>query len=224
MRVLIIEDDRKISSFIADGLKQAGFAADRAFDGESGLAAALAAPYSAVVLDLMLPRLDGFAVVERLRAAGAATPVIMLSARNSVDDRVRGLRSGGDDYLTKPFSFSELLARVEALIRRSSRQTENASLECGSVRMDLLTREVRREGRKLDLQPKEFALLEYLLRNSGRPVSKTMILENIWGYDFDPQTNVVDVLVCRLRDKLDKPFKDGLLQTIRGVGYVLKKP
>ncbi len=224
MRVLVIEDDRKISAFIADGLRRAGFEPDCAYDGEKGLDMALTAPYSAVVLDLMLPKLDGLALLERLRAEGVKTPVIVLSAKRSVEDRVGGLRAGGDDYLTKPFSFSELLARVEALLRRASAAPERSRLECGELRLDLISRTAERSGRKLDLQPKELSLLEYLMRNAGRPVSKTMILENIWGYDFDPQTNVVDVLVCRLRDKLDKPFKKSLLQTIRGVGYVLDKP
>jgi DNA-binding response OmpR family regulator len=224
MRLLIVEDDKKISSFIAEGLKQAGFAADCASDGGEGLAAALSAPYAAIVLDLMLPGLDGLTLAGRLRAGGVRTPVIMLSAKRSVDDRVRGLRAGGDDYLTKPFSFSELLARIEALIRRASGAPEISVLECGDLRVDPRTRVVTRGDRRLDLPVKEFALLEYLLRNSGRPVSKAMILENVWGYDFDPQTNVVDVLVCRLRDKLDKPFKECLIQTIRGVGYVIKKP
>ncbi|MDA8244565.1 MAG: response regulator transcription factor [Elusimicrobia bacterium] len=224
MRILVIEDDRKISAFVADGLKGAGFAVDCAYDGQDGLAAASTAPYAAIVLDLMLPGLDGLSLAARLRAGGLKTPVIILSAKRSVDDRVKGLRAGGDDYLTKPFSFSELLARVEALIRRASHTPESSALELGDLRLDPVTREVVRAGRRLDLPVKEFALLEFLLRNAGRPVSKAMILENVWGYDFDPQTNVVDVLVCRLRDKLDKPFKSQLLQTIRGVGYVLKKP
>lgn len=222
MRILIVEDDKKISAFIAGGFKQAGFGVDCAFDGEAGLAKAASGKYAAMVLDLMLPQLDGLALVERLRAQNVKVPVIILSAKRSIDDRVSGLRAGGDDYLTKPFSFSELLARVQALIRRAGGSAESARLEAGDLSMDLITREVLRGGEKIELQAREFSLLEYLLRNSGRPVSKAMILENIWGYDFDPQTNVVDVLVCRLRDKLDRPFKGKLLQTIRGVGYVLK--
>ena len=224
MRILVIEDDRKIAAFIADGLAQAGFEADKAFDGEDGLAKASTEPYAAIVLDLMLPRLDGLAVVDRLRAGGNRTPVIILSARHTVDDRIGGLTAGGDDYLTKPFSFSELLARVQALIRRSGGTPESSRLQCADLSLDRFTRLAERGGKKIDLQAREFSLLEYLLRNAGRPVSKTMILENIWGYDFDPQTNVVDVLVCRLRDKVDKPFKKKLIQTIRGVGYVLKEP
>ena len=224
MRILVIEDDRKIAAFIADGLAQAGFEADKAFDGEDGLAKASTEPYAAIVLDLMLPRLDGLAVVDRLRAGGSRTPVIILSARHTVDDRIGGLTAGGDDYLTKPFSFSELLARIQALIRRSGGTPESSRLQCADLSLDRFTRLAERGGKKIDLQAREFSLLEYLLRNAGRPVSKTMILENIWGYDFDPQTNVVDVLVCRLRDKVDKPFKKKLIQTLRGVGYVLKEP
>ena len=224
MRILIVEDDKKIAAFIAGGLKQAGFSADSVFDGEEGLARALTAPYALIILDLMLPKLDGLTVVERMRGKGVKTPVIILSAKRSVDDRINGLRAGGDDYLTKPFSFSELLARVQALIRRAGDTAEISRLEAGELSMDLLTRVVRRGEQRIELQAREFCLLEYLLRNAGRPVSKAMILENIWGYDFDPQTNVVDVLVCRLRDKLDKPFKEKFIQTIRGVGYVLKNP
>ena len=224
MRILIVEDDKKISAFIAGGLKQAGFLADSVFDGEEGLARAITEPYALIVLDLMLPKLDGLAMVERMRGKGVKTPVIILSAKRSVDDRINGLRAGGDDYLTKPFSFSELLARVQALIRRAGDIAEVSRLEAGELSLDLITREVRRGENKIELQAREFSLLEYLLRNAGRPVSKAMILENIWGYDFDPQTNVVDVLVCRLRDKLDKPFKEKFIQTIRGVGYVLKNP
>ena len=224
MRILIVEDDKEISAFIAGGLKQAGFSADSVFDGEEGLARAITEPYALIVLDLMLPKLDGLAMVERMRGKGVKTPVIILSAKRSVDDRINGLRAGGDDYLTKPFSFSELLARVQALIRRAGDIAEVSRLEAGELSLDLITREVRRGENKIELQAREFSLLEYLLRNAGRPVSKAMILENIWGYDFDPQTNVVDVLVCRLRDKLDKPFKEKFIQTIRGVGYVLKNP
>ncbi|MEI7482777.1 MAG: response regulator transcription factor [Elusimicrobiota bacterium] len=225
MKLLVVEDDKKISSFIAGGLKQAGFNVDCAFDGEDGLAKALGSEYAAAVVDIMLPKLDGLRLVEEMRGRGMRVPVIILSAKRTVNDKVRGLQAGGDDYLVKPFSFSELLARVNALIRRSAGEaSEPTVLKAEGVLMDLPRREVTRQGNKIELQPREFALLEYLMRNPGRPVSKTMILENIWGFDFDPQTNVVDVLVCRLRDKLDKPFKKNLIHTIRGVGYVFKNP
>jgi len=223
MKLLVVEDDKKISSFIAGGLKQAGFTVDCAFDGEDGLAKALGSEYAAAVVDIMLPKLDGLRLVEEMRGQGMRVPVIILSAKRTVNDKVRGLQAGGDDYLVKPFSFSELLARVNALIRRSAGEAaEPTALKAEGVLMDLPRREVTRQGIKIELQPREFALLEYLMRNPGRPVSKTMILENVWGFDFDPQTNVVDVLVCRLRDKLDKPFKKDLIHTIRGVGYVFK--
>ncbi len=223
MKLLVVEDDKKISSFIASGLKQAGFTVDCAFDGEDGLAKALGADYAAAVVDIMLPKLDGLSMVGQMRAQGSRVPVIILSSRRTVGDKVRGLQAGGDDYLAKPFSFSELLARVNALLRRSGDVgTEISVLKAEGVLMNLPRREVTRQGIKIELQPREFALLEYFMRNPGRPVSKTLILENVWGIDFDPQTNVVDVLVCRLRDKLDKPFKKHLIQTIRGVGYVFK--
>lgn len=222
MRVLVVEDDEKIASFVTTGLRQAGFAVDRADDGEQGLALALLAHYDVAVVDLMLPRLDGLELIERVRRGRVTTPVIILSARRSIDDRVRGLQTGGDDYLTKPFAFAELLARVQALLRRVTGAVEPTRLTVGDLTLDLLTREVSREGRRLDLQPREFSLLEYLMRNAGRPVSKTMILERVWDYRFDPQTNVVDVLVSRLRTKVDREFSAKLLHTIRGVGYVLK--
>jgi DNA-binding response OmpR family regulator len=222
VRVLVVEDDEKIASFVTTGLRQAGFAVDRADDGEQGLALALLAHYDVAVVDLMLPRLDGLELIERVRRGRVTTPVIILSARRSIDDRVRGLQTGGDDYLTKPFAFAELLARVQALLRRVTGAVEPTRLTVGDLTLDLLTREVSREGRRLDLQPREFSLLEYLMRNAGRPVSKTMILERVWDYRFDPQTNVVDVLVSRLRTKVDREFSAKLLHTIRGVGYVLK--
>ena len=222
MRILIIEDDKKIASFIALGLKQAGFAVDHADNGEDGLRSLLAWPYDSAIVDIMLPRLDGLTLIEELRRQQVNTPVIILSAKHSVDDRVRGLQAGGDDYLTKPFSFSELLARLQALIRRSTGTAETTRLTFQDISLNLLTREVERGGRKIDLQSREFALLEYFLRNAGKVVSKTMILERIWGYNFDPQTNVVDVLVCRLRNKIDKDFEHKLIQTIRGIGYVFK--
>jgi len=222
MRILVVEDDKKIASFVARGLKEAGFVVDQAENGEDGLRSALAHPYDAAVMDLMLPKLDGLSVIEELRRKKVLTPVLILSAKRSVDDRVKGLQAGGDDYLTKPFSFVELLARVQALIRRASRETEPARLVAGELTVDLLSREVTRAGSRIDMQPREFALLEYLMRNAGRVVSKTMILEHVWGYDFDPMTNVVDVLVSRLRNKVDRDFEKKLIQTHRGVGYALK--
>jgi len=222
MRILVVEDDNKIASFVVKGLKEAGFAVDRADNGDDGLQLALHKPYDSAVIDLMLPKLDGLSIIERLRAQKILTPVLILSAKRSVDDRVKGLQSGGDDYLTKPFSFTELLARVYALIRRASRESEPTRLEADDLSMDLLKREVLRSGNKLDLQPREFALLEYLMRNAGRVVSKTMIIEHVWGYDFDPQTNLVDVLVSRLRNKVDREFEKKLIQTHRGVGYAIR--
>ena len=222
MRILIIEDDKKIASFIALGLKQAGFAVDYADNGEDGLQLLLAGPYDSAIVDIMLPRMDGLTLIEELRRQKVNAPVIILSAKHSVDDRVRGLQAGGDDYLTKPFSFSELLARLQALIRRSTGASETTRLTVRDISINLLTREVVRGGMKIDLQSREFALLEYFLRNAGKVVSKTMILEHIWGYNFDPQTNVVDVLVCRLRNKIEKGFDQKLIQTIRGIGYAFK--
>jgi two-component system OmpR family response regulator len=222
MRILLVEDDLNIASFILKGLKEAGFAVDHAANGEDGLDLVLNEPYDAAIIDIMLPKLDGLTLIEELRRKKINTPVIILSAKRSVDDRIKGLQTGGDDYLTKPFSFSELLARVEALIRRATRTTEPNRLHVGDLSMDLLTREIERAGKKIDLQPREFALLEYLMRSAGRVVSKTMILEHVWDYNFDPQTNVVDVLVCRLRDKVDRDFREKMIHTIRGVGYVLK--
>jgi two-component system OmpR family response regulator len=222
MRILLVEDDLNIASFILKGLKEAGFAVDHAANGEDGLHLVLNEPYDAAIIDIMLPKLDGLTLIEELRRKKINTPVIILSAKRSVDDRIKGLQTGGDDYLTKPFSFSELLARVEALIRRATRTTEPSRLHVGDLSMDLLTREIERAGKKIDLQPREFALLEYLMRSTGRVVSKTMILEHVWDYNFDPQTNVVDVLVCRLRDKVDRDFMEKMIHTIRGVGYVLK--
>ncbi len=222
MRVLVVEDDRKIAAFVIDGLKQAGYAVDIAPDGTEGLHLATTTNYDAAVIDLMLPGLDGLGLIERLRAKRIATPVLILSAKRTVDDRVKGLRAGGDDYMTKPFSFSELLARIEALIRRATRQTEPTSLSAGGMTLDLLTREARRGDQALSLQPKEFALLEYMMRNQGRILSKTAILEHVYDYSFDPQTNVVDVLMHRLRAKVDKGFEPKLIHTVRGAGYVLR--
>ena len=222
MRILLVEDDIKIASFIEKGLKAAGYAVDHATDGDEGLHLILTEPYDAAIIDIMLPKLDGLSLIEETRKKKMATPVIILSARGSVDDRVRGLQSGGDDYLAKPFAFSELLARVQALIRRAGGISEPTRLVVGDLSINLLTREVARGGKKLELQPAEFSLLEYLMRNPGRVVSKTMIMEHVWNYDFDPQTNVVEARICRLRDKVDRDFSAKLIHTVRGVGYVLK--
>lgn len=221
MRALIVEDDQAIADFVARGLREAGFAVDMAADGEAGLAAALAQSPDVAIVDLMLPRRDGLSLIDELRRRGRSTPVLILSARRSVDDRVQGLQAGGDDYLTKPFAFAELLARVQALVRRATRVAEPTTLTLGDLSLDLLTRKVTRAGTPVDLRPREFALLEYLMRNAGKVISKTMILSHVWEYNFDPQTNIVDVLVSRLRDKIDRPFERKLLQTVRGVGYVL---
>jgi two-component system OmpR family response regulator len=222
MRLLLVEDDKKISSFVRKGLAEAGFTVDCAFDGREGLHLALSEPYDVAVMDIMLPVLNGLAIIAKIRDRKINTPVLVLSAKRSVDEIVRGLQAGGDDYLIKPFTFSELLARVQALVRRASGAVEPARLVFGELSVDLLKREVVRNGRKIDLQPREFALLEYLMRNSTRVVSKTMILEHVWGYNFDPQTNVVDVLVCRLRKQLEIGADEKLIHTVRGAGYVLK--
>lgn len=222
MRILVVEDDPKIASFVVKGLKQSGFAVDHFTDGDHAHTVATNVPYDAAIVDIMLPGLDGLAMVQKLRKTGVRTPVIFLSAKASVDDRVRGLQAGGDDYLTKPFAFSELLARVQALIRRATSTTEPTRLEVGDLQLDLLTRQARRAGQSIDLQPREYSLLEYLMRHAGRVVTKTMILEHVYDFSFDPQTNVVDVLVSRLRQKVDRDFPHKLIHTLRGVGYVLK--
>jgi two-component system, OmpR family, response regulator len=221
MRILLVEDDEAIAGLLTRGLKEAGFAVDRAVDGEAGLRAALEQPCDAAIVDLMLPKRDGLSLIEELRRRRNTTPVLILSARRTVDDRVRGLQAGGDDYLTKPFAFAELLARVQALVRRATHVVEASTLTIGDLTLDLLTRRVTRGAQAIELRPREFALLEYLMRNAGKVVSKTMILSHVWEYHFDPQTNVVDVLVSRLRDKIDRPFERKLLHTMRGVGYVL---
>jgi two-component system OmpR family response regulator len=223
MRILLVEDDVKIASFVEKGLRAAGYAVDHASDGDSGLHLALTEPYDAAIVDVMLPKLNGLSLIEELRQKKITTPVIILSAKDSVDDRIRGLQTGSDDYMTKPFSFSELLARVQALIRRAGGLSEPTQLVVGNLTMNLLSREVMREGRRIELQPIEFSLLEYLLRNSGRVVSKTMIMEHVWDYNFDPQTNVVEARISRLRDKVDRDFSRKLIHTIRGVGYVLRE-
>ena len=223
MRILLVEDDLKIASFIVKGLKAAGYAMDHAKDGEEGLRLALAESYDTAIVDIMLPKLDGLTLIERIRREKVNTPIIILSAKGSIDDRVKGLQTGGDDYLTKPFSFSELLARVQALIRRAGGLSEPTRLTVGDLSINLLTREVMRGKSRIDLQPLEFSLLEYLARNAGRVVSKTMIMEHVWDYNFDPQTNVVEARICRLRDKIDRDTDKKLIHTIRGVGYVLKE-
>ena len=222
MRVLLIEDDVKIASFILKGLKAEGFAVDHAPDGENGLHLALTEPYDLAVVDIMLPRKDGFDVIANLRREKIDLPVIILSARGATEDKVKGLQIGSDDYLTKPFAFSELLARIQALLRRSSGAAEPTRLQAGDLSMNLLTREVIRQGRKIELQPLEFSLLEYLVRNVDKVVSKTMIMEHVWDYHFDPQTNVVESRIYHLREKVDKGFEAKLIHTVRGVGYVLK--
>jgi heavy metal response regulator len=222
MHALLIEDDDTIAEFVARGLREAGFAVDRMADGAAGLEAATDQAYDVAVIDVMLPKRDGLSVIEELRRRGIMTPVLILSARRSVDDRVRGLQAGGDDYLTKPFAFSELLARVQALVRRASRTPEPTTLTLEDLVLDLLSRRVSRAGAAIELRPREFALLEYLMRNAGKVVSKTMILSHVWEYNFDPQTNIVDVLVSRLREKIDRRFEKKLLHTVRGVGYVLR--
>jgi two-component system OmpR family response regulator len=222
MRALIVEDDPTIASFVARGLKEAGFGVDQAADGLAGLELARTGPHDVAVIDLMLPKLDGMALIEAMRREGNRTPVLILSARQSVTDRVKGLEIGGDDYLTKPFAFPELLARVNALIRRATGTPPQTQLTVGDLTLDLMTRRAVRGGRDIELRSREFALLEYLMRNAGRVVSKTMILSHVWDYAFDPRTNVVDVLVFRLREKVDKGFSTKLIHTVRGMGYVLK--
>lgn len=222
MRLLIVEDDVKIAALIEKGMREAGFEVEVCHDGNSGLAQGLTGRYDAAVIDIMLPGLDGLQVIEQLREQRVSTPVLILSARQSVDDRIRGLQRGGDDYMVKPFSFNELLARIQALIRRDKKHGEPTTLEYEDLSMDLLRREVRRQGEKIELPAKEYALLEYLMRHPENIVSKTSILEQVYEYSFDPQTNVVDVLVCRLRNKIDRDFQQKLIHTVRGMGYVLK--
>jgi two-component system OmpR family response regulator len=222
MRLFIVEDDPAIASFLVKGLKEAGFAVDQASSGGAALEMASRESYDLAIIDLMLPGMDGLALIEELRRRRITVPVIILSAKRSVDDRVRGLQAGGDDYLTKPFAFEELLARVQALIRRSTGSVEPTRLVAGDLALDLVSRKVERGGRVLDLRPREYALLEYLMRNAGRVVSKAMILSHVFDYSFDPRTNVVDVLVHRLREKVDKGFPAPMIHTVRGMGYVLR--
>ena len=223
MRLLLIEDDLKIAGFVSKGLKEAGFLVEHAGDGKSGLQMVLDSSYDAAVIDIMLPGVDGLTIIDELRRRRIKLPVIILSAKRSVDERVHGLQAGGDDYLTKPFSFSELLARIHALIRRASDTPDPTGITVGNLSINILKHKVTRANRKIDLQPREFSLLEYLARNAGRVVSKTMIMEHVWDFNFDPHTNVVESRICRLRDKIDKGFDRPLIHTVRGMGYVLKE-
>jgi len=222
MRILVIEDDRDAASWLVKGLAESGHVADLAPDGEEGLALARDGVHDVLIVDRMLPKLDGLAIIRQLRDEGVKTPVLILSALGDVDERVKGLRAGGDDYLGKPYAFSELLARVEGLGRRVSDQPQDTRLKAADLEMDLLTRSVTRAGKNLPLQPREFKLLEYLMRNAGHVVTRTMLLENVWDYHFDPQTNVIDVHISRLRSKIDKGFDEPLLQTVRGAGYMIR--
>ncbi len=222
MRILVVEDDNKIASFLDKGLREAGYSVDVRGDGEEALQLVLGVPYDVAVVDLMLPGLDGLTLIETMRRRNIHTPVLILSARQSVDDRIQGLQRGGDDYMVKPFSFSELLARLQALIRRDKKNSQPMLLKVGDLEMDLLKHEIYRGGEKIELPAKEYALLEYMMRHPGIVLSKTAILERVYDYSFDPQTNVVDVLVCRLRNKVDRDFDDKMIHTVRGMGYVLK--
>lgn len=224
MNILIVEDDRQTASFIQKGLEEAGFVVDHAADGEDGLHLALTGNYDALIVDRMLPKRDGLSLIQQLRSIGMQTPVLILSALGEVDSRVDGLRAGGDDYLVKPYAFSELLARLQALLRRTQPQQEQTLLKVRDLEMDLLKRRVTRAGTVINLQPREFNLLEYFMRHAGQVVTRTMLLEKVWDYHFDPQTNVIDVHVSRLRSKIDKDFDVPLLHTIRGAGYLLHDP
>ena len=223
MRVLIIEDDPEAVEYMVKGLKESGHVADHAIDGEDGFQMAQGEEYDVLVVDRMLPGLDGLSLVGRLRAEGNQTPVLFLSALGKVDDRVKGLRAGGDDYLVKPYAFSELLARIEALVRRQRPAEAQTRLRVGDLEMDLLARRVVRDGTRIELQPREFRLLEYLMKHAGQVVTRTMLLENVWEYHFDPQTNVIDVHISRLRAKIDKGFARPLLNTVRGAGYCIRE-
>lgn len=222
MRVLIVEDDDKTADYMTKGLTESGHIVDRAADGHEGLFLGSEGNHDLIILDRMLPKLDGLAVLQALRSNGSSTPVLILSALAQVDDRVAGLRAGGDDYLTKPFAYSELQARAEALVRRNNAPAVETKLQVGDLEMDLLSRRVERDGKPIELQPREFRLLEYLLRHAGQTVTRTMLLEGVWDYHFDPQTNVIDVHISRLRQKIDKGFDKQLLHTVRGAGYMLR--
>lgn len=222
MKILLVEDDKGTAAFIAKGLRQEGFLVEQAHDGLTGLSLALSTPYDLAVLDIMLPRLDGLSLIDELRQQKISTPVIVLSAKGSVDDRIRGLQAGGDDYMVKPFAFAELLARIQAILRRSNPISTPTHLSEGDLTIDVQKRKVFRNGSEIHLQPREYGLLEYLMRNKGRVVSKTMIMENVWDYNFDPQTNVVEVRISRLRDKIGSVSHGDLIHTMRGVGYILE--
>ena len=219
--ILLIEDDKKTADFITSGLTQEGFSVHHAIDGRTGLDLGLEDTFDAAIVDIMLPGLDGLSLVEQLRSAGSSIPILFLSGRKTVEDRLNGFKAGGDDYLVKPFSFAELVARLLALLRRSQPVAEQSRLTVADLELDLLSRKVFRGGQEIELQQREFSLLTYLLRHKGRVISKMMILEQVWGYDFDPQTNVVEACICRLRDKVDSEKKQRLIHTVRGVGYVL---
>jgi two-component system OmpR family response regulator len=221
MKLLVIEDDREAAAYITKGLGESGYVIDVAHEGRDGLFMASSGAYDALIIDRMLPGMDGLAVIAALRAAEIRLPVLILSALGAVDDRVKGLRAGGDDYLVKPFAFAELLARLEALLRRGSGTPQTTKLRVGDLDMDLLARTVQRGGQEMELLPREFRLLEFLMRHAGQVVTRTMLLENVWDYHFDPQTNVIDVHISRLRQKIDKGFAKPLLQTVRGAGYRL---
>ncbi len=223
MRILVVEDDKEVAGFVLKGLREAGHLAEHADNGRDGLFMAASEGFDAIILDRMLPGgIDGLRLLETLRAQDNATPVLFLSALGQVDERVRGLKAGGDDYMTKPFAFAELLARVEALTRRSKNEGPQTKLQVGDLEMELLSRTVRRAGQRIDLQPREFRLLEFMMRHAGQVVTRTMLLEGVWDYHFDPQTNVIDVHVSRLRQKIDKPFPAPLLHTVRNSGYMLR--
>jgi two-component system OmpR family response regulator len=222
MRILVIEDDREAATWLLKGLAESGHVADHAADGEQGLALAREKVHDVLIVDRMLPKMDGLAIIKTLRTEGVTAPVLILSALGDVDERVKGLRAGGDDYLAKPYAFSELLARIEGLSRRRHQGPQQTKLKAADLEMDLLARTVTRSGRPILLQPREFKLLEYLMRNAGHVVTRTMLLENVWDYHFDPQTNVIDVHVSRLRAKIDKGFEEPILQTVRGAGYMLR--
>ena len=224
MHTLVIEDDTDTASYIAKGLKQHGHTVDQSNDGKDGLFMALEEEYDIIILDRMLPGLDGLSILKTLRSAGCRTPVIILSALGEVDDRVQGLKAGGDDYLVKPFAFAELLARIEVLMRRGDMKPDDSRLKVADLELDRLTHRVKRAGQSIDLQPREYQILEYLMRHAGQIVTRTMLLENVWDYHFDPQTNIIDVHISRLRNKIDKGFEPPLLQTVRGAGYCLREP
>lgn len=224
MRILVIEDDEETAAYMVKGLKESGYVVDHAANGKDGMVRAMSGGYDGLVVDRMLPGVDGLSIIQGIRAAGVKTPALILSALGAVDDRVKGLKAGGDDYLTKPYAFSELLARIEVMLRRGAGNAVETKLRVADLQMDLLARTVTRGTQELDLQPREFLLLEYLMRNAGNVVTRTMLLEHVWDYHFDPQTNVIDVHVSRLRQKIDKGFAKPLLHTVRGAGYCLKAP